>query len=295
MPEPPAAVTLDIDETCDLVQGHQQLSLSNAHRDEHCFLPMRAQHTATFRPVGVLLRPGKAQPGREVRGPDHQFHLRAAERRRAPRRGRPHPPSRAAVTLAARRTTRRHAAAHIEATTPGLDIRFVVTNRPRGSPEWVYDGSAAPHCSRRRLRTADARPRRVRQHPAAADQDRRSLHRSSQPRMNRLRRMPAGRPVPQPPRCLGALTAGANAPTSRGLRPQTPAHGRATSRLKAHIVPARPDTAASSLRIRRIAPAGARPPGYPAAAAARTASNIRFQVGETRISLTHTCGGKVAT
>ncbi|MGI4766064.1 MAG: transposase [Janthinobacterium lividum] len=33
----------------------------------------------------------------------------------------------------------RRAVAHIEATRLGLDIRFVVTNVERGSPEWVYD------------------------------------------------------------------------------------------------------------------------------------------------------------
>src|SRR3954447_21835413 len=36
---PPAAVTLDIDDTVDVVHGHQQLSLFNAHYDERCFLP----------------------------------------------------------------------------------------------------------------------------------------------------------------------------------------------------------------------------------------------------------------
>jgi hypothetical protein len=35
----PASVTLDIDDTCDVVHGHQQLSLFNAHYDERCFLP----------------------------------------------------------------------------------------------------------------------------------------------------------------------------------------------------------------------------------------------------------------
>src|SRR5947208_16179335 len=37
----PAAVTLDIDDTMDVVHGHQQLSLFNAHYDERCFLPRR--------------------------------------------------------------------------------------------------------------------------------------------------------------------------------------------------------------------------------------------------------------
>ena len=37
---PPASVTLDIDDTCDVAHGHQQLSLFNAHYDERCFLPI---------------------------------------------------------------------------------------------------------------------------------------------------------------------------------------------------------------------------------------------------------------
>ena len=35
-PRPPVAVTLDIDDTVDVVHGHQQLSLFNAHYDERC-------------------------------------------------------------------------------------------------------------------------------------------------------------------------------------------------------------------------------------------------------------------
>jgi hypothetical protein len=52
-PSPLAAVTLDIDDTLDVVHGHQQLSLSlfNAHYDERCFLPIHIYDTATGRPV----------------------------------------------------------------------------------------------------------------------------------------------------------------------------------------------------------------------------------------------------
>ena len=39
-PAPPTAITLDIDDTCDPVHGHQQLSLFNAHYDTRCFLPV---------------------------------------------------------------------------------------------------------------------------------------------------------------------------------------------------------------------------------------------------------------
>ena len=73
---PPAAVTLDLDDTCDVVHGHQQLSLFNAHYGERCFLPIHVYDTATARPVAVLLRPGKTPSGAEIRG-----HLRRLVRR----------------------------------------------------------------------------------------------------------------------------------------------------------------------------------------------------------------------
>ena len=75
---PPAAVTLDIDDTVDVVHGHQQLSFFNAHYDERCFLPIQVYDTAVARPVAVLLRlrPGKTPSGKEVRG-----HLRRLVRR----------------------------------------------------------------------------------------------------------------------------------------------------------------------------------------------------------------------
>ncbi|MGB8385460.1 MAG: IS1380 family transposase [Dermatophilaceae bacterium] len=70
-PAAPAAVTLDIDDTCDVVHGHQQLALFNAHYDERCFLPIHVYEVATGRPVAVILRPGKTPSGKEIRG-----HLR---------------------------------------------------------------------------------------------------------------------------------------------------------------------------------------------------------------------------
>jgi hypothetical protein len=189
---PPAAVTLDIDDTVDVVHGHQQLSLFNAHYDERCFLPIHVYDTATSRPVAVLLRPGKTPSGCEVRG--HLRRLVRQIRRHWPATrltirgdghyGRPEVMAwcedngigyifglpgndvlRAAVQVAAddvrvRRAeaqapvlrcyaeTRyqaktwsrdRRVAARIEASTLGLDIRFVVTNLASGSAEWVYD------------------------------------------------------------------------------------------------------------------------------------------------------------
>src|SRR4051812_6293314 len=73
---PPRAVTLDIDDTLDVVHGHQQLSLFNAHYDERCSLPIHVYDTATSRPVAVLLRTGTTPSGVEIRG-----HLRRMVRR----------------------------------------------------------------------------------------------------------------------------------------------------------------------------------------------------------------------
>ena len=73
---PPHAVTLDIDDTVDVVHGRQQLSLFNAHYDERCFLPIHVYDTATSRPVAMLLRPGTTPSGSEVRN-----HLRRLVRR----------------------------------------------------------------------------------------------------------------------------------------------------------------------------------------------------------------------
>jgi hypothetical protein len=181
-PRPPAAVTLDIDDTLDVVHGHQQLSLFNAHYDERCFLPIHVYDTATSRPVMVLLRPGKTPSGVEIRG--HLRRLVRQIRRHWPgthitlrgdgHYGRPEVMSfglptnavlRAAVEEAAddvrvrraeegapvlRRyaeityrakswSRERRVVARIEASTQGLDIRFVVTSFARGGTEWVYD------------------------------------------------------------------------------------------------------------------------------------------------------------
>ncbi len=73
---PPRAITLDIDDTADTVHGHQQLSLFNAHYDEHCFLPIHIYDAATGHCIVTILRPGKTPDGREVRA-----HLRRLVRR----------------------------------------------------------------------------------------------------------------------------------------------------------------------------------------------------------------------
>ena len=191
-PAPPRAVTLDIDDTLDVVHGHQQLALFNGHYGERCFLPIHVYDTATSRPVAMLLRPGTTPSGAEIR-----CHLRRLVRRI--RRHWPHTrltirgdghygrpevmawcevngidyilglPGNAVLDrllepiaddVRVRRAqtqapvVRRYAetrygakswrcqrrvAARIEATTKGLDIRYVVTNIARGSAEWLYD------------------------------------------------------------------------------------------------------------------------------------------------------------
>jgi hypothetical protein len=70
---PPRAVTLDIDDTVDVVHGHQQLSLFNGHYDERCFLPIHVYDTATSRPMAMLLRPGATPSGKEVRNHLHRL------------------------------------------------------------------------------------------------------------------------------------------------------------------------------------------------------------------------------
>jgi hypothetical protein len=189
---PPEAVTLDIDDTVDVVHGHQQLSLFNAHYDERCFLPIHVYDTATSRPVAVLLRSGKTPSGIEIRG--HLRRLVRRIRRHWPQTritirgdghyGRPEvmewcdendldfvfglPGNRVLDRLvdetaddirtcraldqksclrgfaetsyrAKSWNTDRRACARIEATTKGLDIRFVVTSIETGSPEHIYE------------------------------------------------------------------------------------------------------------------------------------------------------------
>ena len=188
----PASIILDIDDTCDVVHGHQQLSLFNAHYDERCFLPIHVYDTERSRPVAVVLRPGKTPSGVEVRahlrrlvrhvrkqwtktrimfrgdghyarpeamawceenGLDYVFGLpgsnplskkmdEAADAVRTERAISDKPVVRdyAETRHKAKSWSReRRAVARIEATTLGLDIRFVVTNLKHGSPEWVYD------------------------------------------------------------------------------------------------------------------------------------------------------------
>jgi hypothetical protein len=73
---PPKAITLDIDDTPDIVHGHQQLALFNAFYDERCFMPVHVYDTASGHCVLTILRPGKTPGGSEVRA-----HIRRLVRR----------------------------------------------------------------------------------------------------------------------------------------------------------------------------------------------------------------------
>jgi hypothetical protein len=65
--KPPRSVVLDINDTVDVVHGHQQLAQWNAHYDERRLLPIHVYDTATGRPVTVILRPGKTPSGMKLR------------------------------------------------------------------------------------------------------------------------------------------------------------------------------------------------------------------------------------
>ncbi|MBB3957895.1 IS1380 family transposase, partial [Novosphingobium sediminicola] len=193
-PSPPQAVTLDIDDTCDVVHGYQQLSFWNGHHGERCFLPIHVYDTATGRPVAMLLRTGKTPSGQEAAGHIRRLvrHLRRhwsethITIRGDGHYGRPEVmafceahgidyvlglPTNAAlradptivkvadacavkraeedrVVLRHYAETRygakswkcqRRVVARIEASTLGMDIRYVVTSLAGGSAEHIYD------------------------------------------------------------------------------------------------------------------------------------------------------------
>jgi len=204
-PAPPIAVTLDIDETVDVVHGGQQLSFWNGHYGERCFLPIHVYDTATGRPVAMLLRTGKTPSGAETAGhvrrlirrirrhwPATRITLRgdghygrpeimtwcekngidyvfglpgnkalhadpvivacadacATDRALGLASGGPDVLRRYAETRYAAKSwgpTKRRVTARIEATSLGLDIRFVVTAIETGTPEHIYD---ALYCAR---------------------------------------------------------------------------------------------------------------------------------------------------
>jgi hypothetical protein len=73
---PPAAVTLDIDDTFDAAHGEQQLTFWNGFHGERGYAPIHVYETATGRPVAFVLRPAKTPSGKEIAG-----HVRRLIRR----------------------------------------------------------------------------------------------------------------------------------------------------------------------------------------------------------------------
>jgi hypothetical protein len=193
-PSAPTAVTLDIDDTCDVVHGYQQLSFWNGHHGERCFLPIHVYDTATGRPVAMFLRTGKTPTGKEAAGhirrlvrhirrhwPDTHITIRgdghygrpevmslcdaacvdyvfglptnavlrsdavivtAADACATKRAIQQHPVLRtyAEIRYGAKSwKCQRRVAARIEASTLGMDIRYVVTSLTKGSAEHIYD------------------------------------------------------------------------------------------------------------------------------------------------------------
>ena len=62
----PDGIILDIDDTCDVVHGNQQLSLFNGYYDEHCFLPLHIYEGQSGKLITTLLRPGRRPTGSEI-------------------------------------------------------------------------------------------------------------------------------------------------------------------------------------------------------------------------------------
>lgn len=65
-PAAPAALTLVIHDTCDVVHGYQQFSFWNGHHGERRFLPIQMYDAATGRPVAMLLRTGETSSDKEA-------------------------------------------------------------------------------------------------------------------------------------------------------------------------------------------------------------------------------------
>jgi Transposase DDE domain group 1 len=64
-PKVPGRIVLDLDDTFDAAHGQQQMSLFNAHYDEHGFQPI-VIFDDTGRLVTAVLRPAKRPSGREI-------------------------------------------------------------------------------------------------------------------------------------------------------------------------------------------------------------------------------------
>ena len=73
---PPAAITLDIDDTFDAAHGAQQLTFWNGFHGERGYAPIHVYEAETERPVAFVLRPAKTPSGKEIAG-----HIRRLIRR----------------------------------------------------------------------------------------------------------------------------------------------------------------------------------------------------------------------
>lgn len=133
-PAPPAAVTLDIDDTVDVVHGAQQLSFWNGHYGRPEPMAWCEANDVDY----IFGLPGnrtlhRADPAivtaADACATDRALHGLVELRRYAETR------------YAARswRGTERRVVARIEASHLGLDIRFVVTSLATGSAERIYD------------------------------------------------------------------------------------------------------------------------------------------------------------
>jgi hypothetical protein len=135
----PSSITLDIDDTCDTVHGHQQLSLFNAHYDERCFLPIHGD--------SHYGRDEAMEWCEETQGVDYVFGFAGNDVLHALTRE-------TAAAIAALRalsgedklrgfkafrygagswSKERRFVARIEATSKGLDVRYVVTSLKAGA------------------------------------------------------------------------------------------------------------------------------------------------------------------
>ena len=149
-PAPPATITLDIDDTCDAVHGHQQLSLFHAHYGTRCFLPVHVYHVESGKSVAGLLRPGKTPSGPEV----HTLikHLVRGIRRHGPAPG---SSSGETVTTAARKPW-----PGVRRTASTIHLRACGQSRPARA--CIRGGRRPQGASRRGRRREDAQLRRLR-------------------------------------------------------------------------------------------------------------------------------------
>jgi hypothetical protein len=62
----PKKIILDIDDTDDATHGAQQLSLFNAHYNEHCYMPLHLYEGNSGKLIVTILRPGRQAKGRLI-------------------------------------------------------------------------------------------------------------------------------------------------------------------------------------------------------------------------------------